>query len=313
MVFVHVLQLLTKMDTKIDKLISVYFNLTTFPGFFFCFGYAFNLAYFQKQKSEVKKAMLKTALKCLGAFYASGIFFRAITTPNFLLSIKDVIKIILLFDIPGYSEFLLAFFAITLMSLLFFEQFKIVLKNYYFIVILLLFSLSCTFVVPYKYITLNQIGLLIGTTKYASFPIVQYLPWFLLGAIFCKYRVNNFKIKIFIISLLLSCGFFIYYIIYKRSPNRFPPSLIWVISPAVYIYVYYLFSKYISSIFPDIKILRNIGENILFYFLMSNIVIFLMIDKIHLNTFTSGLFTIVLIYTIYYFRMACHGTKSAQT
>lgn len=97
---------------------------------------------------------------------------------------------------------------------------------------------------PYDKITIYQIGLLIGSTQFQSFPILQYMPYFLIGIYFAKFNIN-FDNKILIGSLIGTLVFFCYYCIFKSIPERFPPSFPWTVSGMFFLYTYYLFSKFL--------------------------------------------------------------------
>lgn len=102
MILAHIIQLLGNKNDFLLKAISTYINLISFSGFLFAFGYANYFAYFSKNFQSVKWRMFKTGLKILTAFYISGIAFRVIFEKK-VIHFLDIIKIILLTDIPGYS------------------------------------------------------------------------------------------------------------------------------------------------------------------------------------------------------------------
>src|SRR5437867_3099142 len=88
-------------------------NLVSFSGFFFCFGYACQLAYLGKERLPVRR-VLTTALKILAGFYVSAFCFeqfmdRGLTRGSFL-------AIVCLVKLPGLSEFLAAFVLVLLVS-----------------------------------------------------------------------------------------------------------------------------------------------------------------------------------------------------
>jgi hypothetical protein len=130
--------------------------------------------------------------------------------------------------------------------------------------VLLLFT---TFI-PAGLTETNLAGLLIGTNKFGSFPLLQYMPLFLLGLYFAEYKIY-FDIKLLIGSIICTTIPVSIYVFTQQLPTRFPPSLLWVISPMFFIYCYFLASRHIRS-----NMVEFIGKNVLFYLLVSNIIMF---------------------------------------
>jgi hypothetical protein len=271
MILAHIIQILGNRNDYLLSAISKYINLISFSGFLFAFGYANYFAYFSKDFQVVKWRMFKTGLKILLAFYISGIASRILFEKK-AIHLLDIIKIILLADIPGYSEFLASFAIITLLALVLFRLIKTVLSNKIYFCLLNIFLLFTTFI-PYERITINQIGLLIGTNNFACFPVIQYSPLYLIGIYFARYQV-----KLNRIVLLISSTFtlsFISYLLYTHSlPNRFPPSLFWIVGSALFLYIYFLASDLLATKLNKIELLEKLGRNVLFYLLVSNIFIF---------------------------------------
>ena len=251
--------------------ISKFINLISFSGFLFAFGYANYFAYFSKDFQSVKWRMFKTGLKILTAFYISGIAFIILLEKK-AIHLLDIIKIILLADIPGYSEFLASFAVITLLALALFKLIKTILSNKLYFWLLNIFLLFTTFI-SYERITINQIGLLIGTNKFACFPVIQYSPLYLIGIYFARHQIKFNRM-----ALLISSAFtlsFISYLLYTHKlPNRFPPSLFWIVGSALFLYIYFLGSNLLAAKLKKIELLDKLGKNVLFYLLVSNIFIF---------------------------------------
>lgn len=271
MIIAHSVQFLGR-PSKVSFLFSEFINLITFSGFMFCFGYAVSISYLKKEKKQISRNLTKNFLKILMVFYVSGISYEIFVSKN--ISIVELFKILFLFRIPGYSEFLAAFSVLNIITLIFFNQFKKILKiNKYFIVVLSV-SLLSTFI-PYKFIKLNQIGLIIGDTKFACFPILQYLSYYILGMYFQENKIK-FNLKYFIISTISSFMFISYAVLYKKLPSRFPPSILWILGAAMFLYIYYIFSIYIVSKIKVHTKIYFIGENTLSFLLISNLILFML-------------------------------------
>lgn len=286
MIFAHVIQFMAEKNIKILSLISLYVNLTTFSGFLFAFGYVCEIAYFRKELCDVKPKMIKTIVKTLFSFYISGLFYNILILKT-EISIRSVLKVILLFDIPGYSEFLISFTLILLISLIFFNYFKTI--NLKKCIIISIISLLSTFL-PYRFFMNQHLALLLGSDYFITFPVLQYFIYFVIGIYFSKNQMN-FNKTYFILSTIGTGSFFIYYIVFGNIPKRFPPSVFWIVGAMLFIYNYYLISKYIESnkSFQEsllINVIQKIGKNTLYYLIISNILIFslseLYINKLNL-------------------------------
>lgn len=199
MIIGHCVQLLTDYRPQFIEYFSDYINLITFSGFTFSFGYVYYKAYIKKNILN-KKRFLIPSYKTLFAFYISGFFFRLLVIPGRWLTFKEYVKILLLWDIPGYSEFLLSFFIISLLFCILFKCIKKYFENDNLIFIAIILSLAMTFF-PYKYILINEFGLIIGSNKFPCFPIIQYSCLFFIGFYFAKNNIKYNKI-IFVISCI---------------------------------------------------------------------------------------------------------------
>lgn len=270
MIIAHSIQFLGDSSSKIQQVISTFVNLITFSGFMFCFGYATNIAYMKKTREEVSEKLIRGAIKILVVFYISGIAYKLLVSKN--LNIVELIKIILLFRIPGYSEFLLSFSVLNLVILIFFNLFKKSLQVNKTFLLIIAISLLATFI-PYELVILSQIGIIIGTTKFACFPILQYICYFMFGLYFNQNKIK-FNIKFLLLSLLGSLSFILYTIVNRELPSRFPPSIVWVIGASFFLYMYYLASKYLSNKINFSKHFYFIGENTLYFLLTSNLILF---------------------------------------
>lgn len=296
MILGHCVQLIGE-PLRITTALATLINLITFPAFLFCFGYAVSIAYLGKSKETISKKLLMNSLKLLIVFYLSGISYAILVVKDF--SFYNLIKILTLWNIPGYSEFLASFFILNIITLIFFNQIKRIIKQKEYLIIILIFSLLSTFI-PYEYIFINQLGLLIGTTKFACFPVIQYIGYYMLGMYFQKNKIQ-FNLRFFVVSVLCSLLFLGYIVITKDIPSRFPPSIFWIIGSAGCIYVYYLISIYIVKNIKSINFLYFIGENTLYFLLGSNIILFFLkgVLNIKLNLLLNLVVAISIILICY--------------
>lgn len=269
MILCHCIMLLKVYGLK-SYIVSEYFNVVTFSGFLFCFGYATGIAYLSKSRRVVTPKLVKNCVRTLIAFYISGLGYELLINNDF--SFNTIFNTLILNHMPGYSEFLAGFFALNLMILIFFNQFKRLLTSRYLIVLVLMISLIAT-QIPYDKVPSVQLGLIFGSTKFGSFPILQYFGYYLLGAYFQQNKIK-FNAKYIFIAILCSLIFLQYVFAHHIPPLRFPPSLRWIIGGAGILYGYYGLSIWLSRKLKNNSFIYLIGEKTLWFLVLSNLLIF---------------------------------------
>jgi len=310
MILSHVSGLLSSYNSFPMKHIWLFTGLITFSGFMFSFGYACQFAYFSKDLKTVSQRMLMTALKPLIAFYISGIYWRAFVDKDF--SLRTVARILILKDIPPFSEFLVSFSLIILGSLILFNPIQKLVehpKRFWFVFALLLLT---TFI-PYHWITVSQIGLLVGTDKFPTYPILQYSSVFLLGVYFAKHQILQNR-WVFLSSLSGFIAFIVFQLQTQQAPSRFPPSLLWIIASIFLVYLYYLIAKKLTKLQRLTDLLSTWGKNVLFYLLISNILIFTFrgaYQPLNLNPLESFGITLLMLLTINFLTTIVSSSKPA--
>ncbi|MCM8709683.1 hypothetical protein M2651_01440 [Clostridium sp. SYSU_GA19001] len=302
MVLVHVMQFFS--DGMIYPIIDYfinYGNIITFSGFVFCFGYAVQISYMNKDFKFIWKKLLINILKTLIAFYISGITFKLFIDKSPFVY-KTFINVFILKDIPGWSEFLASFACLNLVTLILFLPYKKLMENkkiYWAVFVLLLLT---TFI-PYENVKINQLGILIGTKNFACFPVIQYMPFYILGMYFKKYNVS-FYINYLIGAGALSAVPIFKFITQRKLPNRFPPELEWILMPMLILYLYYLVSKFLEKYYLILKPIIVLGQNALFSIVLSNMIIFTINSKFErlLLTSTQCIYmNLVILAILYYF------------
>lgn len=297
MILAHVIQFFGE-NTYITTFISNYVNMITFSGFLFCFGYVCNIVYLKKDKKSISKNLMRNSIKLLMAFYVSGICYRIFVSVE-PFSVVTFLKILVLEDIPGYSEFLISFALLNIGTYMFFNQIKYILNSKYFILFLIV-PLLCTNI-PYHLVNENQVGLLIGTTKFPCFPVVQYSIFYFLGMYFQKNKID-FKFKHLILSVFASSILVLYCLKFNQLPSRFPPSLPWILGPMLYLNIYYSTSKLIVKRYEIYNWINFIGENTLFFLLSSNIIIFIVkffVQDVKFTLISCIIFSILITISAY--------------
>ncbi len=272
MVYCHILQFFVPLGKNpVADYMTWYINSVTFAGFVFTFGYTSYIAYFSRPFIEVYQRIIKAFIKLLCAFYISGLSFRVFVDHK-PISWPLVKNILLLKDIPGWSEFIISFALYILIALILFYPLKKVveIKPLFWVIVPLLLLTTLT---PYEKVTLTQLGLFIGTTKFASFPVLQYLPLYLLGIYFKRYEIGINKFVLIGAGLLSGVGLVQMGLNGWQLPGRFPPTVFWIILPSFALAIYYVLGYALQKMTIN-RYLLVLGQNTMVYLLLSNIIIF---------------------------------------
>jgi hypothetical protein len=272
-------------------------NLVSFSGFFFCFGYASFTSYLSK--SEIPKdKMFLNAVRILTAYYISGLSYRYFVSGT--LNYYNWLRIIFFLDFPPFSEFLLSFSCVIMISMLCSQLIIKILQNSFLLIITLLVCLLSS-IIDFPVMNVPQFGLLIGDGG-NLFPIIPYLPLFLMGAFF-SYKKIEFSRIYLIISIISIAQFILFLKLTGKIPSRFPPSASWIIASFGSVYIYYLLSIYLDKNRLISNILGKIGSNVLYWLLLSNVIIFvfsLMIPRGSLSITDIAILYGVVLSLIYY-------------
>lgn len=274
MVYAHVLQFFGNGGAypAIPRIIDV-INILVFPTFVFCFGRSAAIAYLQKSFRAAAPRLVKTILTLYAVFVLSGLGFRLLRE-GAAFNTVTVEKILLLDDLPGWSEFLAAFAAYALVVLLLFKPLQWLSSRMVPTLIASAICLSLCFL-PYGLIQSNQIGLFIGTRGFACFPVVQYAPYLLAGIYWQTTKKHGWTWALTGLGATLAG---VVYTMINGLPERFPPSLPWVLLTGFFPVAMSFLAAKINDLprylIPVDGWLRNVGRKSLFYLLSSNLVIF---------------------------------------
>ncbi|AZN38610.1 acyltransferase family protein [Paenibacillus albus] len=288
MVYCHTLQFFSDQQVYPNgqRVIDV-INLITFSGFVFSFGYVSQLAYYTKTFRQAAPRMLVAAVKTLGAFYVSGLAYRLFIDGK-LLSWATVRPILLLEDMPGWSEFLWSFTYLMIVGLILFVPLK-ALAGRRWLGFAAAGLLLLTTWLPYGSIHAMKLGPLIGTRDFASFPVLQYFPYYLIGILFARYRIGwDWRV---LVGAAAASGAFLWRLISHDGalPERFPPSVWWIVGPALLLYGYYLLGKLLERYPAPFVVFETMGRNVLWYLVMSNVIIFALKGNQQGNVLVSAL------------------------
>ena len=177
---------------------------------------------------------------------------------------------------PGWSEFLISFALYGAAAIVLFPVWKKLLNCKIAFWIVWTLSFAAVFI-PYDQIANIRIAMLIGGRQASFFPILQYLPYFLMGMYISKYGMR--KPGFWILGAALLTGAGLARTLIAGEPSRFPPSIWWILLAWLPIAVAHVSLKALADRIGDkaaiaLKPLGNMGANSLYFLLASNLTIF---------------------------------------
>ena len=268
MVAAHVVQFFPS-GGNVSEAFSTYINLITFSGFMFVFGCTCSIAYLFKRISYplLAKKLLKGFVRTIIAFYISGIAYTVLVAGRW--AVVDIVEVLTLQNIPGYSEFLLSF-AFIFPLLFAMKPFAERLNGMVCAIVVVASLLSCNLQFDTKF--LPMLGVLIGGNAFFCFPVISYLSYFVAGAYLSKKKVS-FNWAVLLVAAAGSLLFAVHAWQTGAMPTRFPPSALWVAGGYLFIYLYWLICRNVkrSNI---VRMIERIGSKSLQYLVVSNVVIF---------------------------------------
>lgn len=282
------------------SLLGIYTNLVAFSGFMFTFGYVCYKAYIAKSNVNLGKHLIKEFILTIIAYYISGLAYTILINGTF--NSKVLVRILCFQKIAKYSEFLLSFAFIYPLIYIFSKAFKKMTGIHY--LGLALVSFIFTFF-DYTNIKIPLLGIFIGTTSFACFPIIQYSSYFLAG----DYLAKKDKILDKTILGIALLGFIVFIgsiYTFKQLPERFPPSIFWIMGGYLFVYTYFILSKYLASCLKETNLILSIGANSLIYLVISNLVIFTCYNILSkLDIVFTGSYQLLLVLIIFLLCLTC--------
>ncbi|MCE5239894.1 acyltransferase [bacterium] len=272
MIYGHAACLLGVREVSVARAVMGILSVFTFPGFLFCFGYATDLAYLSRPLGQVWRRLLVTGLRILLAFYISAACFRLLVSET-VLSPAVLGRIVTLSDVAPYSEFLIAFALYMLLALVCFKPIRALLERPPLFWGLMVALLGTT-LIPYDRIRSVHLGLLIGTAATPTYPVVQFAPYFLIGAFFHRHQLRVSG-RVVALSAICSSVLTTFYLSTHAIPSNYPPSLVWVLGAPLALCLVYRASDALAARRGVVRdaILR-FGQNALFGLLASNLMLF---------------------------------------
>ncbi len=292
MILAHCFQFFSNLEVEKGwHFITDYINLTTFSGFVFAFGYVSYQSYIQTEFSIGLKKIGKNIIRLMLAFYISSFAF-VIFIEGMPFRKDRILEILLLKRLAGWSEFLVAFAGVMLVTILFWKLLKSQNIKYLWII-----AGASILVCMLPHMEVKPIvGMFIGGYGGAYYPVFPYYLYFVIGVYFVRKEVKfNWYV---LVASIVGSGYMIVdaILLSKGWPSRFPLSLAWLFGAMLFLYGYYLISGLLGTNRYFLW-LSDIGKNSLSYLLLSNIIIFSLKQskffKIS-STYSLGLFVVIM-------------------
>lgn len=267
MITAHVTQLLTFRPSTELTGIADFVNLITFSGFMLAFGLGIGMSGERKRPLWDK---VRPILMMLAASWISSLAFVVLVDrkPVNVALLTDLLSLRVLY---GWSEFLASFLTLYILIAIARPVLVWLASQARILILATTLCLATTLLVTNRNYPL--MATVIGTTNFASFPILPYLPWFLVGIWLGRNnRVPN--LIEWAIAAIGTAGFC--YVLYTRGeiPGRFPPSIWWIVGAAVPLAVYLTVSRFIVRGNKVLSLLLVPGRHVLASLLVSNLIIF---------------------------------------
>lgn len=269
MVTAHVIQLLGLRLGPGAAAFSDYVNLISFSGFMLAFGLGIGLSRTNRSRSLAERAWPVVVM--LGAVYLSSLGFALLVDHKDLSAelLGNLLSFRVLF---GYSEFLASFLVLYAVIAVARPLLVAIAGHPGLLALAVVACLASTYLTTDQFIPFA--GTVIGHRKYASFPLLPYLAWFLVGIRLG--RRDGVPGPLDSGLAILATGVFAYF--YLRTgytlPERFPPSVLWIIGPALILLLYLVAARAVADSIRLPAVLLAPGRHVLAALLLSNLVIF---------------------------------------
>jgi hypothetical protein len=272
MISAHAIQLLVgkgHMGIALD-VVSHLADICCFSGFIFAFGYGCYRAYFKNAGVVPHGRMLRTAARILVGYYLSGAAFL-LWVQKAPADARTMTDLLLLNRVPGYCEFLPAFSLTIAAAAALHGPIRRLLSSLPALLAVAALLLAATFL-PCDGISITQVGLFVGSTRFCAYPVVQYFPLFLAGAYFAA---NSVKFRWSVLAAAaVGVVVFAIEVVATHHFLRFPPSLAWILGSAAGVYLLFLFSHALCRVGWLARELQVFGRNALFCLVASNVALF---------------------------------------
>lgn len=266
MISAHVVQLITEGPPGWAWVWSDFVNLVTFSGFLLAFGLGVGLSAGRARRRSLRERVV-TVVKVLLAVWASSFGFLLLVEQEPLNGwlIREVLTTEVLF---GWSEFLTSFLVLYLLLAVARPVFVAVGARPRWMIAASVAGLATTMVTTNAYWPL--IGGLVSHRGYPNFPLLPYLPWFLVGIhLGARGRIEGADLAV---GAAATGAFLLWAWQEGRWPERFPPSVLWIIGPGLALGLYLWACERLGPRVPPVLLAS--GRHVLVSLVLSNLLIF---------------------------------------
>ncbi len=270
MVLAHVIQLIGNNIAPLRAAngISIVVNLITFSGFMLAFGIGIGSSKLNRSRRVVEQ--LRPAVMMLASVYVSSVAFVVLVAgqPVTAPLLADLLSMRVLF---GYSEFLASFLVLYLLIAVARPLLVTTAMTWWLLVPAIGFCLATTVVSSSVNFPLS--ATILANTNFANFPLLPYLPWLLIGICI---GANGGRLRPWYALPVLAATTCFFWLTFTtgRLPQRFPPSLPWVVGPAPLLLGYLALSHRILERTTLPPALTLPGRHVLMFVVLSNVIIF---------------------------------------
>jgi hypothetical protein len=265
MISAHVIQLVTEEPPRMGVALVGLCEPRTFSGFLLAFGIGVGLSR-PRRRGLWERAV--PVVKVLLAVWASswGFVLLVDRAPLDGWVVREVMTTEVLW---GWSEFLTSFLVLYLLLAVARPVFVWVGTRPGWMLAASVAALGTTLVTTGAYWPL--IGGLVGHRGYPNFPLLAYLPWFLAGIHLAGRRIGGADLALG----AAATGVFALWVWQQGGalPERFPPSLLWVIGPGLPLALY-LWACESAWAAGAARCCLAAGRHVLVALVLSNLLIF---------------------------------------
>jgi hypothetical protein len=266
MITAHCIQLLAFRPRPAAMAISDVVNLITFSGFMFAFGWGLGLSRGMPKSwwARLYPVLLLGLATWVSEFAFMALVERVRVTPELVWNILTFSRLY------GWSEFLASFFVLYAIIALGRPWLVAIGERWWLMVPAAIACLAASWIVVSRDIPL--LATLVGTTNFASFPIIPYLPWFLLGIFYARNPAHP-RAADWVLAAVGTALCALWTAYYGEYPGRFPPTVLWIIGPALILLVYLMLARLVGRLRVP-TVLLGTGRHVLAALLLSNLIIF---------------------------------------
>ena len=267
MIIAHCIQLLAFRPKPAAMAISDVVNLITFSGFMFAFGWGLGLS--RGAPKSWWARLYPVLLLGLATWVSEFAFMALVEKAKFDGAL--IYNILTFSRLYGWSEFLASFFVLYAIIAVARPWLIAIGERWYLMVPAAIACLAATWIVVSRDIPL--LATLVGTTNFASFPIIPYLPWFLLGIFYAR-NPEHPRAADWVLAAIATALCALWTAYYGEYPGRFPPTVLWIAGPALILMLYLLVARVVGRRVPIPRVLLGTGRHVLAALLVSNLIIF---------------------------------------